>query len=84
MDAYKKTLDLLCPVAIKANQNEIDAPGHDTWVTVTCDGCRERFYIGPSHILEARTTPEDVAIQLPADRSMALCVDAIRFPSPAP
>jgi hypothetical protein len=32
MDAYKKTLDILCPVAIKTNQNEIDAPGHNTWI----------------------------------------------------
>jgi hypothetical protein len=64
MDAYKEKLDPLRPVAIKANQNDVYAPGHETWETVTCDSCGEFFYIGPRNVLEARTRLEDAAIQV--------------------
>lgn len=59
MDAYKEKLDPLRPVAIRANQNEVYAPGQENWETVACDSCSELFYIGPKHILHARTKPED-------------------------
>ena len=64
MDAYKEKLDPLRPVAIRANQNEVYAPGQENWETVACDSCSELFYIGPKHILHARTKPEDAATQV--------------------
>jgi hypothetical protein len=64
MDAYKEKLDPLRPVAIKANQNEVYAPGHETWETVACDSCAEFFYIWPRNVLEARTRLEGAAIQV--------------------
>lgn len=53
----------LCPVAIKMGQNEVHAPDHETWGTVTCD-CGDQFLIGPSRIYGARITAEQAAKRL--------------------
>jgi hypothetical protein len=46
----KEQLRSLNPVAIKAGQKEVNAPEHETWGTVSCDQCGEKFYVGPNRI----------------------------------
>lgn len=55
---YKSEIDPLCPVAIKLGQTEVRAPGHETWETVTCPACPDKFALGPSRIYGSRITKE--------------------------
>jgi cysteinyl-tRNA synthetase len=48
--AYKTSIRPLSPVAIKLNQWEVHAPDHATWGVVSCDGCKDRFALGPNRI----------------------------------
>lgn len=55
---YKKALKTLHPVAVKQNQNEVYAPGHVDWETVSCATCSEKFHIGPNRIYGSRQSRE--------------------------
>jgi len=61
---YRKRLMSLRPVAVKLNQLEVHAPEHSTWGVVSCDGCKDRFAIGPNRIFPGQTTPEECAKEL--------------------
>lgn len=43
---YKSEIISPEPVAIKLRQNEVHAPNHEDWGTVTCDACGEQFGLG--------------------------------------
>lgn len=53
-ESYKESLHSLNPVAVKAGQTEVNAPGHALWGTVTCGICGEKFNIGPNEIHGSR------------------------------
>jgi cysteinyl-tRNA synthetase len=61
---YKRALSTLRPVAIKLNQLEVHAPDHDTWGIVSCDGCKDRFALGPNRIFGSRTSDKDCVKEL--------------------
>jgi hypothetical protein len=61
---YKTKLNPLGPVAIKLNQWEVHAPQHGTWGIVSCDGCKERFALGPNLIYGTHTTPDEAVKEL--------------------
>ena len=52
---YDRQEDSINPVAIKAGQHNVNAPGHETWGTVTCNDCGEKFFVGPNRIYSDRT-----------------------------
>ena len=62
----RQVVTCLCPVAIKLCQTEVHAPDHDTWRTVTCDSCGEKFGVGPNRIYESRRSEQDCVRQLEA------------------
>jgi hypothetical protein len=62
--SYKSKITCLCPVAVKVGQEEVCAPGHEIWGTVTCDTCGDQFNIGPNHIYGSRRTERDCAQSL--------------------
>jgi hypothetical protein len=57
-EPYKKALTTLNPVAVKAGQTEVHAPGHKDWGILTCDECGDKFCIGPSLIYGSRQSEE--------------------------
>jgi hypothetical protein len=61
---YKASVRTLSPVAIKLNQREIHGPDHDTWEVVSCDGCKDKFAVGPNRIYGSRTTKEECVAEL--------------------
>ena len=61
---YERKLTSLCPVAIKLDQSEVHAPDHLTWGIISCDGCKERFAVGPNRIYGSRTTEQQCVAQL--------------------
>jgi cysteinyl-tRNA synthetase len=61
---YMTEVSPLCPVAIKLNQSEVHAPDHDTWGTVSCENCEDKFAIGPNRTFGSRSTPEVCVKQL--------------------
>lgn len=61
---YKGEIRSLSPVAVRTHQREVSAPDHDTWGTVTCDGCKAEFFIGPNRIYGSRTTQAECVKQL--------------------
>jgi cysteinyl-tRNA synthetase len=61
---YKTSLHSLCPVAIKLNQTDVNAPDHDTWGVVSCDNCKDKFALGPNRIYPSRTTEEECVKEL--------------------
>ncbi len=63
---YEKKIEPLCPVAVKLNQTAVHAPAHDTWGTVTCDSCADRFLIGPNRVYGSRISAEECAKRLDA------------------
>jgi hypothetical protein len=61
---YKTSIHPIGPVAIKLGQREVHAPEHDTWGIVSCDGCKERFAIGPNRVYVSRTTELECVAEL--------------------
>jgi hypothetical protein len=61
---YDKKIEPRCPVAVKLNQTTVHAPAHDTWGTLTCDGCADSFFIGTNRIYGARISAEETAKRL--------------------
>lgn len=63
---YKSKITPLCPVAVRLDQVEVCAPGHNDWGIVTCDeaGCGARFVIGPNMIYGSRITDVQAAQDL--------------------
>ena len=61
---YKTELQSLAPVAVKEGQTEIHAPNHETWGTVTCASCGEKFFVGPNRIHGARISQQTAVSQL--------------------
>lgn len=59
-------IDPLCPVAVKMGQTAVHAPAHAAWGVVRCDGCDERFFIGPNRIHGSRISAEECARRLEA------------------
>ena len=51
---YKSSEQPRCPIAVKLDQSEVNAPSHDQWGVVTCDNCNTRFAIGPNRHYGAR------------------------------
>lgn len=62
--AYKNQIDPLCPVVIKKGQNEVHAPAHETWDTVTCKECGDVFFIGSNRIFGSRISAAQAAKRL--------------------
>jgi hypothetical protein len=69
---YKSDLQTLSPVAIKANQHEVRASGHGDWGSVTCDQCKEKFYIGPNRIYGTRGNKTQVDYAREFEKVLAL------------
>lgn len=63
-ELFKETIRTVCPVAIKAGQREIGAPGHDLLGEVTCDSCGEKFHVAINRFIGPRRTLEDLGKQL--------------------
>jgi len=57
-ESYKEALNTFNPVAVKVRQMEVNAPSHDTWGTVTCEQCDEKFNIGPNRIHGSRQSEQ--------------------------
>ena len=55
---YKSEATPLSPVAIKQGQTEVHAPEHETWDTIQCQSCSDKFLLGPNRIYGARITKE--------------------------
>lgn len=49
-ERYKEAISSIHPLAIKLYQREVHAPGHESWGTVTCDTCGEKFGLGYNRI----------------------------------
>jgi len=64
MTDYKTKVESLNPVAIKLDQHEVHAPGHDNWRVLACDQCEDKFALGPNRIYGSRTTEEECVKQL--------------------
>jgi hypothetical protein len=56
-------LDPLCPEAVKWHQTAVHAP---TWGIVTCDTCKEEFFIGPHRFHGSRIDAEECAKRVDA------------------
>lgn len=62
--SYKTSIYSLRPLAIKLGQLEVHGPDHDTWGIVSCDGCKDRFAIGPNRIYGSRAPKEKCVAEL--------------------
>jgi len=62
--SYKSSIRALSPVAIKLNQWEVHAPDHDTWGIVSCEGCKDRFALGPNRIYGSKSTEQQYVMEL--------------------
>jgi hypothetical protein len=58
---YETQVAPICPVAIKLGQVEVNAPEHSHWGIVSCDGCEDKFAIGPNRVYGSRRTDVDCA-----------------------
>jgi len=63
---YGKQIDPLCPLAVRLHQTAVHAPAHETWGIVTCDGCKEEFFLGLNRIHGSRISPQGCAQRLEA------------------
>ena len=63
---YKSQVSPICPVAIKLNQVEVNAPEHSHWGIASCEGCEDKFAIGPNRNYGSRKTDVDCAKDLEA------------------
>ena len=52
-EPYKEAVGGANPVAVRLGQMNVNAPGHETWGTVTCDQCDDKFALG-----QPRTTAD--------------------------
>jgi hypothetical protein len=61
---YKDELETVGLVAIKLDQTNVCAPGHDTWGVVMCGVCQAKFAVRPNRIYGSRSGEPECVTEL--------------------